>query len=473
MNENASEQAPKGSVHQQRSFLYDTLQVLSGRGAHIGFGMAAGIATSRIWGAGAVGMIALAMWMPDLITRILFLGTNKAIPIAIGKKLAGLDEIIGTLFSIWMIGSVLGVAIALLYIFSPANAADVPVGWAVLAAATIPLASVTSYTRGIAVGTRRLDFEMRLFWLRDPLVLIVVLIGGLALGRSDPDDGWIRILGLAVSYAAGILICLHLLRQFARVRPRWDKGVAKFIVQMSIKFGMGLWVMAVNYRIGVLLLGLPLFSIGNDEIGNYARAVSIAILLWQVPGTLGLVLFSRAVTGDDPAAAAQRAALVARVSTIIAIPAAIVLFVIAPYIVPLVYGSDFAEAGQIARILVPGVLVFFAARTFEADLSARGRPILVLFTMLPVTVANVVLSLLLIDHFGARGVAWSNTAAYTLGTVVITLAFSRTVGMPVREIVRVRRSDFAFVEKRIAAVIKHRRQGPTPDDQGDDSATPH
>ena len=460
-------QAPPASDQKRRSFLYDTLQVLSGRGAHIGFGMAAGIATSRIWGVEAVGIIALAMWMPDLLTRILFLGTNKAIPFAIGRKIASLDDIIGTLFSIWMIGSAVGIAAALLYILSPLNGADIPIGWALLGAATIPLASVTTYTRGVAVGTRRLDFEMRLYWLRDPLVLIVVLVGGLALGYSDTNHGWIRILGYIISYSAGIFISLHLLRQIAPVRPTWNKSVAKFIVQMTVKFGMGMWVLALNYRIGVLLLGLPLFTVGYDEIGNYGRAVSIAILLWQVPGILGLVLFSRAVSGENPKAASRRAALVARVSTLIAFPAAVFLFFIAPYIVPLVYGADFAEAGKLAQILVPGVLVFFAARTFESDLSARGRPILVLLTMLPVTATNVIMSLMLIDQYGARGVAWSNTVAYILGTAALTLAFWRTSGLPFMEIVRVRRSDFAFIENRVTAAITRRK--PKPPEENNES----
>ena len=442
----------------RRSLLFDITQVMAGRGAHIGFNIAAGIATSRIWGAEAVGLIALAMWAPSLLTRVLFLGLSKSIPYAIGRKLASMDEIIGTLVSIWFLLSIFGVVVGMAYVMSPLSGQNIPMLWAILGVSTMPISIISTYARGVAMGVERMDFMLRFHWLRDPVLFLTIIVGGVFLGCSDPECGWIRLLGHILTYVAGVALGIHLIRQYASMRPRWHRGIAKFMWQMSIKFGLGVCMMILNYRISLFLLNLPIFNITEAEIGNFSRAESIAMLLWQIPGALGVVLFSRGVNEEANEAVARRAMMIARVSIVMCVPIAIVMYAVSPWIVPAVYGKDFVEAGKIAQILIPGVLVFFAARTFEADLAARGKPITVSLTMLPVTTFNIIFSLFLIGDHGAQGAAVANTVAYTLGTVFLGVVYAKVTGVPVRELVAFRRSDFSFIEKRIAGRLRRGRK---------------
>ena len=271
------------SVSEKRvtgTLLKDTLRVMTGRGAHVGFNIAAGIVTSRIWGAEAVGLIALAMWAPSLITRFLFLGMSKSIPFAIGRKLASMEDIIGTLVSLWAILSVIGTLVGIGYVYSPACGQNIPMLWVVLGLATMPISIISTYARGVAMGVERMDFMLRFHWLRDPVLLITCVIGGWVLGYSDPSYGWIRLLGHILTYVAGVVLGVHLIRQYTSLRPRWNKEIVKFMWSMSIKFGLGVSMMIINYRISIFLLNLPLFSISEAEIGNYSRAESIAMLLW-------------------------------------------------------------------------------------------------------------------------------------------------------------------------------------------------
>ena len=54
---------------------------------------------------------------------------------------------------------------------------------------------------------------------------------------------------------------------------------------------------------------------------------------------------------------------------------AAILFVAAGSIVDLLYTSRFSASAAVVRILVPGIVLFAAARVLGNDIAARGRPL--------------------------------------------------------------------------------------------------
>ena len=457
--------APAGGTS---SMLGDLLHVLASRSSQIGVNLLIGVATGRIWGPEAMGIIALSLSIPGMVTDLLDLGTRKSLPYMIGQSGRSVQQVMSSAATMWIIVSIAAVALSMGILFSPMMR-DVPFIWGLLGALTIPASLFGTYARSFAIGVRRLSFFKHQVWIRDPLTLAVVLVGGYVLGFSSPEFGWIRLLGALLGFIAAAWLSLRLFRQYVSLRPGVDLGLMRSLVGQSALFGIGIWTMRMNYQIGLLMLGVAIFKIPGEQLGNFRAAMTVAMLLWQIPGILSIVMVSHGVNTSDQRYASYRAALIGRVATIVAIPFAVALWFAAPYIVPLVYGPGFADAGKITQIFVPGMVAFFGARAFEADLSAKGRPVMIIAVMGPLVVLNIGLSWFFIPRMGAHGAAMASSISYVVGTLGLGIMFSRSAKMSLFDVFMPRVEDFRVVWRRLEGFVlrslgRSRRKASVPDE---------
>ena len=463
MTEQTSGQEPKGPGEMsgrraapdrpRGSLIDDLLQILQSRVAQLTLNFLIGVGAARIWGAEAVGIMALSLVIPGLVGDALDLGTRKSLPYLIGKRESPIEDIMGAALMMWLIISVVSTAIAIGVLATPVMP-NVPPLWGVLGALTIAPLIFGNYGRSFAMGVQRLSFFKHQVWSREPITLAIILIGGPLLGFVDPKYGWIRILAAIVGFSLAAWLSVRMMRQYVRLRFTWNYRLMRTFLSQSFMFGLGVWLMRLNCQVGLVLLGLATFALPAQQIGNYSRAATVAMLLWQVPGMLSLVLYTRGVSAKNQAYASYRAALIARVSTIAALPFAGALFFAAPYLMPLVYGRDFRDSGTIVQILIPGIVAFFGARAYEADISAKGRPLLLVAVMGPLAVLNVILNFVFIPHMGANGAALASSICFMCGTIALGFVFGKVAGIPVANVFLPRVSDFRFVTERILAFVK-------------------
>jgi O-antigen/teichoic acid export membrane protein len=111
---------------------------------------------------------------------------------------------------------------------------------------------------------------------------------------------------------------------------------------------------------------------------------------------------------------------------------ALILFLVADAVVDLLYSSRFSAAGAAVRILVPGIVLFAAARVLTNDIAARGRPLVNSIIAAGSVVANVSFNVLLIPRYGIEGAAWASTASYSLLFVAIVAVYLRITHVPLR-----------------------------------------
>ena len=111
--------------------------------------------------------------------------------------------------------------------------------------------------------------------------------------------------------------------------------------------------------------------------------------------------------------------------------------------VTLLYGEAFLPSGFVLVILLPGVLMLTFFKVLNMDLAGMGRPWVAMWAMVPALIVNVVLNVMWIPAHGANGAAAASTFSYGIAAVLFLVAYSRETGIPVREIIRYRSSDFA------------------------------
>lgn len=147
-----------------------------------------------------------------------------------------------------------------------------------------------------------------------------------------------------------------------------------------------------------------------SAIGLYSVATNVSNILVSVVGVMGnLVLPAAARLGGREGA--LFVARMVRTATVAGVVVATPLFVLAPWLLGLVYGREFEAAAAPLRILLPGVVLAIASGVLESGLQAANRPLAAsACQVLGLAVTGVGLFLTL-HPFGLTGAAATTTVA--------------------------------------------------------------
>jgi O-antigen/teichoic acid export membrane protein len=192
-----------------------------------------------------------------------------------------------------------------------------------------------------------------------------------------------------------------------------------------------------NYRVDVFVV---LYLLGSSAVGIYAVSVSIAELIWYVPGAIATVLFPR--TALDWEQATQFTPRVSR--NVLFVTAIISIFVatMSPLLLITVYGEQYISSLMPLWLLLPGVVILGIAKILASDLAGRGRPEFGTFASGVSLIATIVLDFTLIPIMGVSGAALASTVSYTLTSLLILIAYMRISGNNAFSVLFIKRSDF-------------------------------
>ncbi|UFU07264.1 lipopolysaccharide biosynthesis protein [Ruania halotolerans] len=158
---------------------------------------------------------------------------------------------------------------------------------------------------------------------------------------------------------------------------------------------------------------------GTAAVGILAVASPVADLLLVLPVAAGTVLLPRYYSSETSPTAVRHNAL--RIAALAAAVGAVAALA-APWLVPLLYGTNYSGAARVLQIMVPGVVLFSYARVVQSYLISRSRYRLVLWASLLAVVVSVGVQLAATPSLGAIGGALAISAGYTTMFVVICSA---------------------------------------------------
>lgn len=215
---------------------------------------------------------------------------------------------------------------------------------------------------------------------------------------------------------------------------RVDRALARSSFSFGSRaFGSTLGQLA-NARLDMLVLPAV---VASTEIGLYVVAVSAGGMIVGVFGSLHHVVFPAAARrgGDDAVAVSQRAM---RVVFVASVAAALVLAVLAGFLVRFLYGNDFAGAVEPLRLLLPGVVCLATAQIATGALKGIGHPSGASIAQFAGVLVTVVGLVVLLGPYGISGAAITSSASYAVTLIVAIMLFTRASGTRVRDIFSLR-----------------------------------
>ncbi len=378
---------------------------------------AAGVIAARALGVEGRATFAVMVSVPSVLSIVTVLGVDNA-----NARFAGISHTAFRQIVRWsLVFSVIsGCALAGLWLLLghlwPAVLLGMPYRLALLVAAMCPVSLLTLLLGMAELGRGRVATYNLLSTVPTAGYLVGVC-GLLAAGSLTPTSCFLSVLAGQLVSAAMLLIA-STTRVHADGEPVSSRTFGSFALRSYLPN-------LIHY--GLLRLDVPVIQMlaGTTAVAVYAVALPLAEGMFLLSTTVALVLFPAVTSGAVDGRAAAR---IARTVFVAAATAAAVAAVAAPILIPAVYGRQYSGAVPVIWAMLPGLVLFSAARSVQPYLAAAGllRPVIIATVI--GAVVNIALLVALTPHHAAVGAGAADSAGY----VVFALLLAYGVRLAVR-----------------------------------------
>ncbi|NVO20912.1 MAG: oligosaccharide flippase family protein [Bacteroidetes bacterium] len=430
----------------QRSFLRDISGVFGSNLLALVNAFLIDIVLSRQLGPEGRGLYTSILVVPLIVVSFALLGIRRSAVFHLGNKVFDENRTVSGVMSLLVISSVLAIVISgFALLFMMPKGLTWPM--AVMALLSIPVKLILVYSGGIYIGKEEfkrsnLQVWLPMFYNLAGIILFVFFLKWSVLGA---------LLSLFIANLLVSLVSLSYLKKHYAIRLRWDKEVIGSLAQLGIVYAFAVVVMQLNYRVDLLLLQ-KLSTL--KEVGYYSLGVAISDKLWQLPSAIGLVVMSRSANTTDEQKLNRDVARLLRLSFLLVLFTAAVLWLIIPLVLPLLFGDRFIPSITIVRWMLPGILMFVIVRILTGRFAGKGQPLILISIFVPALILNILLNLIWIPSHGGVGAAWASNVSYSAGAIALLAVFSVKMKVSFRELVMIRATDFDFLRTLIKKTRK-------------------
>ncbi len=383
---------------------------------------------TRVLDPAQYGVYALAFSVGSLTQTILLTWTEAAMArfLATRTEDGRLADHFATLFKLW-IGAAVVVplacaVVALLPLNAPLKVAVVAALASTLVNSLMKLALERRRAAGEVSGAAMLTMAQNLGGFLVGLGLAFTGLGGAA-----------PILGVGVISALSVVLVLP--GELKRMAGgKFDKNLARAYAAYGLPVSMSLILALVLASTDRLLLGAFL---DEATVGVYHAGYSLGsrtldvVFIWL--GMAGApALISALERGGQPALT-EAAREQASVMTLLTLPAAVGLALVARPLAELMVGEDLRVGAShvtpwiAASGWLSGITTYYLLQAFTL---ARRTPLLIVSMSAP-ALANVILNLVLIPRMGLDGALWATTVSYGIGAVAAWALGRRACPLPI------------------------------------------
>lgn len=412
-------------------------QVAVTNAALAGVAFVTSIATARYFGPDGRGLLSLILLWPTLFIGLAHLGLPHATTYFAAKNPADAGRWVGT-------SAVLAVASGLMFALVgfffveqliPADKESIvwPARMMMLGVGLQPLIGVTLHPwRGLGRFTLWNTLRAAV-----DLVPLLILISVVVLGSKNFTT-WVTIQIALVAATCVVSVMTWRFRGLS-----WHAKAVSPLLRYGLPTALAVVPFSFSFRIDQVFLANNQTA---NTLGQYVVAAGWGLACLPVLNTLALLALPRVMkTAGDSETVVRHV----RFSVLVAILLGVGLAAVSPVVVPILFGSDFEEAGRIALILVPASAILGLGTILEELLRALGRPRSPLYAQ----VASLTFTLATIgwatDRWGVWGAATVSILAYSFAAFLLMRSISSVVAVPVHCLVTFGSQEFDLVRRLI------------------------
>lgn len=196
------------------------------------------------------------------------------------------------------------------------------------------------------------------------------------------------------------------------------------------------WPLILSGMAVVLYMKIDQIMLGNlaseVELGYYSAAVQLSELWYFIPVAIGSSFFPVVISSRENQTKEEyhkRMQLFFDLMSAIAYVIMILTVIIAPWVISVLYGADYAESGAILRIHIWAYIFVSLGIARSNWLLAENMVKFPMFAAIMGAVVNIGLNFWLIPRFSGMGAAWATVISYS-----ISAFFSSIISPKVRHL---------------------------------------
>ncbi len=167
---------------------------------------------------------------------------------------------------------------------------------------------------------------------------------------------------------------------------------------------------------------------GARAVGIYSAAVKISEIGYFIPVMLGATLLPSVIRTrqSDQVKYIRRRQLYFDLSALIAVALAVPTSIMAPWIVPFLFGANFSDASHILALHAWSALFVFTGVARGQYLLTEGLLRFSFVATVSGAIVNVGLNIVLIPRWGGIGAAWATLIAYAISSTASSFVYAPT-----------------------------------------------
>lgn len=410
--------------------------------------MATSIIVARALNPEGKGIYALAGLLPALLMYFtsVGLGAAAAFYVASGKYPADLTFGNGVLCVLAHSACAVLIGLGLVLFAKEKLFAGIDTKYLLLALLIVPSQLYLAFVLPILLGLQKIWVYSILQVLRVvtllgmTLIILTGLKGGVA-GALVAE----ALASLSISVASFFVV----LRETKGICLKLDKGYLKDAYRYGGRLYAGSILLFLNGRSSLLLLN---WYLNPAMVGFFTLGVGLSEKVWLVADAVGTVLFPKIASEKAEDRKNAFTPFVFRGTLLIVTLVSFLLYVLAEWLVTLLYSTTFLPSVTPFRILLIGVVASSGWRILQSDLNGRGRPGLAAGIMAVSLLVNIALNLALIPRLGITGAAWAAVFSAVTSVSLGMFVFRRVSGVPVQDLILLRTSDFRAYRRFVSSV---------------------
>jgi O-antigen/teichoic acid export membrane protein len=408
-------------------YIKRTLGVFSTQVFILPLSIITGILIARYLGATGKGVLAIMLLVSTIIKLLGGFGMEFSNVYFTSKEPTRFHEIFSNNLLIWVTSSAFFILLALLlrdYVlkqFLPGFNSTIYN----LALLIFPFLLWSGYALTLCQGLEHF-FKFNLLRIVEPATRLIGLILLVVLFRKGILGGAYAIL---LSYLVPTLLSFLILMKNIKSKLSINRN----LLHKSIKYGMkgqvGIFFQFFNYRLDMFLVN---YFLGINAVGFYTVSVTIAELLWHIPNSISLTLFPR-VSRKERTHANDFTSKVSRNSIPLMLFSALAIGLLSSFLIPILYGNEFAQSILPLQILLPGIIAFGLAKILTNHLHGMGKPHYGSIVTMCSLILTILFDMLLIPKIGIIGAAAATTIAYTISLLLTIVFFVTESHLPLKK----------------------------------------
>jgi O-antigen/teichoic acid export membrane protein len=421
----------------KRSYFQDIFSVFGSNIAVTISNLLIGILLTRILGAAGFGIYSSILVVPLIVISLTQLGIRRSTMYHIGAGKIPEDSIVSAMVILLILTSFLTLLISgTIFLLSEYRTADTRL--IILVMVTIPLVLCNVFAGGVFLGKQEI-LRANILNAGPTLVnlaFVVVFVWILKLSVLG------AFLALFLGNLTMFFFVFYVIRKSYRITWKYHEKIMKSMVRLGVVFALSVFMMQLNYRVDVILLR-ELSTL--EQIGLYSLATQISEQLWHIPSAIETIVLIRSAASNEEHLVNRTVASITRVSLLAGLAGALIIFILAPYLIPWIFGKEFTGSVRLIQMILPGILILILFRILNSRLAGMGKPQIAIYTFIPALVLNILLNYLWIPAYGAMGAVWATNISYAAGTILFLVIYLRMTRMSFIELISFRKSDFYFI----------------------------